>query len=121
MEGAARLIPNVLDEVVRPGHSGTAALIPVSVGCADVHCMPASGQNDRTKMSKALTRATFKVVLPGLFVGGLFGAAVGLDWLGPGLGIGGAVGVALLVGLSVLRIRRRFNKGVEGSSASSDL
>lgn len=72
-------------------------------------------------MSKALTRSTFKVVLPGLVVGGLFGAAVGLGWFSPSLGIAGAVGVALFVGLSVLRIRRRIRKGVAASSAHDNL
>jgi hypothetical protein len=63
-------------------------------------------------MSKERTRATFRVLIPGLVAGGLCGAAVGLGLISPGWGIVAAIGVALYVGLSVLRIRGRFKSAL---------
>jgi uncharacterized membrane protein (UPF0136 family) len=63
-------------------------------------------------MSKERTRATFRVLIPGLVAGGLCGAAVGLGLIRQGWGIVAAIGVALYVGLSVLRIRRRFKSAL---------
>jgi uncharacterized membrane protein (UPF0136 family) len=65
--------------------------------------------NRDRKMSKERTRATFRVVIPGLVAGGLCGAAVGLGLIGQAWGIAAAIGVALYIGLSVLRLRNRFN------------
>ena len=59
-------------------------------------------------MSKERTRTILRSVIPGLAAGGLCGAAVGRDLVGPGWGIAAAIGVALYIGISVLRIRRRF-------------
>lgn len=59
-------------------------------------------------MPKEQTRTIFKTVIPGLVAGGLCGAAVGLDLVRPGWGIAAAIGVALYIGISVLRIRQRF-------------
>lgn len=59
-------------------------------------------------MKKELTRATFKVVLPGLIAGGVCGAAVGLGWVSQPLGIAAAIGVGLWVGVAVFQTRRRL-------------
>jgi len=58
-------------------------------------------------MSKTLARATFKIILPGL---------VDRGWA-----VAAAIGVALFVGLSVLRIRRRFKAGLGAAPAQSDI
>jgi uncharacterized membrane protein YoaK (UPF0700 family) len=60
-------------------------------------------------MSKERTRTIFRTVIAGLVAGGLCGAAVGLDLIGPAWGIAAAIGVALYIGISVLRIRQRFD------------
>jgi hypothetical protein len=71
-------------------------------------------------MSKTLARATFKIILPGLAAGGLCGAAAGAGMIDRSWAIALAIGVALVVGLSVLRIRRRFKAGIIAATAPGD-
>jgi hypothetical protein len=72
-------------------------------------------------MPKERTRATFKIVLPGLLAGGLCGAAVGLGFVRPAWGIGAAILVAILIGLSVRRARRRFDANLAAASSPGDV
>lgn len=62
-------------------------------------------------MPRERTRAIFKVILPGLIAGGLCGAAVGLGLVERVWGIVAAIGLALFVGMCVLRVRHRSRQG----------
>jgi len=59
-------------------------------------------------MARELTRATLKIILPGLVAGGLCGAAVGLGVVPPIFGTAAAIGVGLAVGFMVVRKRRKY-------------
>ncbi|VXB08651.1 hypothetical protein MASSI9I_100097 [Massilia sp. 9I] len=61
-------------------------------------------------MLKTHTRSLFRLLIPGLLAGGLCGAAVGMGLVDPGVGIPAAVCVALIVGLSIRRLRRRLKE-----------
>ncbi len=62
----------------------------------------------QSDMSRALPRAVFTVVLPGLVAGGLCGAAVGIGLVPPVVGVACAVLCGLYIGYAVWRTRRRF-------------
>jgi len=67
-------------------------------------------------MTREITRATFKVVVPGLVAGGICGATVGLGYVAQPVGIALAIVVGVWVGFSVLWARRRV-KTREGASS----
>jgi len=63
---------------------------------------------DGMDMMKERTRAVFRRVIPCLVAGGICGAAIALGLVPNYVGIAAAVGIAMYLFLSVLRIRRRF-------------
>lgn len=57
---------------------------------------------------KERTRAVFGIVIPGLAAGGICGAAIAMGLVPAYIGIAAALGIAIYLFVSVLRIRRRF-------------